>query len=317
MGGFILSKYIHLDFIDGRYDVLVATTIVESGLDITNANTMVINDAQNFALNVLHQLRGRVGRNNKKAFCYMLTKPFDTLNDQARKRLKAIEDYSEIGSGFQIAMRDMDIRGAGDVLGAEQSGFISDIGFEMYQKILNEAIQELQDEGGYDEEQSTDQLVQRECMLETDLGLLFPSDYVSSLSERMSLYKELDQIRADEELAKFRSKLTDMFGVIPPATEELLQTIPLRRKAANLFFDKIVLKKKTFVGYFVENSNAAFYQSSLFGEILSFMQKHYPTVQMKEVNQKLTLQIRDVATIQKALHWVEKMESATIGEGDR
>ena len=313
MDGKELEK-VMMDFIDGRYDVLVATTIVESGLDITNANTMVINDAQNFALNVLHQLRGRVGRNNKKAFCYMLTKPFDTLNEQARKRLKAIEDYSEIGSGFQIAMRDMDIRGAGDVLGAEQSGFISDIGFEMYQKILNEAIQELQDEGGYDEEQSTDQLVQRECMLETDLGLLFPSDYVSSLSERMSLYKELEQIRTDEELSKFRCKLTDMFGAIPPATEELLETIPLRRKAANLFFDKIVLKKKIFVGYFVDNTNAAFYQSSLFGEILSFMQKHYPTVQMKEVNQKLTLQIRDVATIQKALHWVELLEKAAFGE---
>ena len=311
MDGKELEK-VMMDFIDGRYDVLVATTIVESGLDITNANTMVINDAQNFALNVLHQLRGRVGRNNKKAFCYMLTKPFDTLNEQARKRLKAIEDYSEIGSGFQIAMRDMDIRGAGDVLGAEQSGFISDIGFEMYQKILNEAIQELQDEGMDNEDEASAKLVQRECMLETDLGLLFPSDYVSSLSERMSLYKELEQIRADEELAKFRNKLTDMFGAIPPATEELLQTIPLRRKAANLFFDKIVLKKRTFIGYFVENSNAAFYQSTLFGEILSFMQKHYPTVQMKEVNQKLTLQIRDVDTINNALRWVEKMEEACL-----
>ena len=315
MDGKELEK-VMMDFIDGRYDVLVATTIVESGLDITNANTMVINDAQNFALNVLHQLRGRVGRNNKKAFCYMLTKPFDTLNEQARKRLKAIEDYSEIGSGFQIAMRDMDIRGAGDVLGAEQSGFISDIGFEMYQKILNEAIQELQDEGMDNEDETSAKLVQRECMLETDLGLLFPSDYVSSLSERMSLYKELEQIRADEELAKFRNKLTDMFGAIPPATEELLQTIPLRRKAANLFFDKIVLKKRTFIGYFVENSNAAFYQSTLFGEILSFMQKHYPTVQMKEVNQKLTLQIRDVDNINKALRWVEKMEAATLGKAE-
>lgn len=313
MDGKELEK-VMMDFIDGRYDVLVATTIVESGLDITNANTMVINDAQNFALNVLHQLRGRVGRNNKKAFCYMLTKPFDTLNDQARKRLKAIEDYSEIGSGFQIAMRDMDIRGAGDVLGAEQSGFISDIGFEMYQKILNEAIQELQDEGMESEDDSSTNLVQRECMLETDLGLLFPSDYVSSLSERMSLYKELEQIHTDGELEKFRLKLMDMFGAIPPMTEELLLTIPLRRKAANLFFDKIVLKKKTFIGYFVENTNAAFYQSSLFGEILSFMQKNYPTVQMKEVNQKLTLQIREVDSIQKALKWVKKMGDAVLKE---
>ena len=225
-------EQVMMDFIDGRYDVLVATTIVESGLDITNANTMIINDAQNFALNVLHQLRGRVGRNNKKAFCYMLTKPMDTLNDQARKRLKAIEDFSEIGSGFQIAMRDMDIRGAGDVLGADQSGFISDIGFETYQKILNEAILELQDLNSLDD--APDQplvqreCMQRECMLETDLGLLFPSDYIASLSERMSLYKELDHIRTDEELEKFRSKLLDMFGTLPKSTQELLKTIPYR-----------------------------------------------------------------------------------------
>lgn len=307
MDGKELEK-VMMDFIDGRYDVLVATTIVESGLDITNANTMIINDAQNFALNVLHQLRGRVGRNNKKAFCYMLTKPYDMLNEQARKRLKAIEDYSEIGSGFQIAMRDMDIRGAGDVLGADQSGFISDIGFETYQKILNEAISELQDEE-YQEDGNDDQLVQRECMLETDLGLLFPSDYIASLSERMSLYKELDQIRTDEQLEKFRKKLLDMFGALPPATEELLKTIPLRRKAAALFFDKIVLKKKTLIGYFIENSSAPFYQSALFDNILAFMQRNFPKTQMKENNKKLTLQIQNVTTIEQALRWIEKIDT--------
>ncbi len=306
MDGKELEK-IMMDFIDGRYDVLVATTIVESGLDITNANTMIINDAQNFALNVLHQLRGRVGRNNKKAFCYFLTKPFDTLNEQARKRLKAIEDYSEIGSGFQIAMRDMDIRGAGDVLGAEQSGFISDIGFEMYQKILNEAVQELQDQEIQDDTSEAPKLLERECMLETDLGLLFPSDYIASLSERMSLYKELDHIRTDEELEKYRAKLVDMFGPLPPVTEELLKTIPLRRKAAALYFDKIVLKKNTFVGYFVENSQAAFYQSALFDRLLAFMQKNYPTTQMKETNGKLTFQIKGVNTVSTALHWIERM----------
>ncbi len=307
MDGKDLEK-VMMDFIDGRFDVLVATTIVESGLDITNANTMIINDAQNFALNVLHQLRGRVGRNNKKAFCYMLTKPYDMLNDQARKRLKAIEDYSEIGSGFQIAMRDMDIRGAGDVLGADQSGFISDIGFETYQKILNEAISELQDEE-YQEGDASEQLVQRECMLETDLGLLFPSDYIASLSERMSLYKELDQIRTDEALEKFRAKLLDMFGALPHATEELLKTIPLRRHAANLFFDKIVLKKKTFIGYFIENSDAPFYQSTLFGNILAFMQRNFPKTQIKETNKKLTLHIQNVSTIEQALTWIAKIDA--------
>lgn len=305
MEGKELEK-VMLDFIDGRYDVLVATTIVESGLDISNANTMIINDAQNFALNVLHQLRGRVGRNNKKAFCYMLTKPFDTLNDQARKRLKAIEDFSEIGSGFQIAMRDMDIRGAGDVLGADQSGFISEIGFEVYQKILNEAILELKD-SDFQSDDEGKPLVQRECMLETDLGLLFPSDYVASLSERMSLYKELEAVKNDFELEKYRNKLQDMFGDLPKVTEELLQTIPLRRKAATLFFEKIVLKKQSFVGYFIDNSDAAFYQSALFESILAFMQKNYPVVQIKEVNKKLTLSIKNVQTIHQALNWLNKI----------
>ena len=300
-------EQVMMDFIDGRYDVLVATTIVESGLDITNANTMIINDAQNFALNVLHQLRGRVGRNNKKAFCYMLTKPMDTLNEQARKRLKAIEDFSEIGSGFQIAMRDMDIRGAGDVLGADQSGFISDIGFETYQKILNEAILELQDQNSLDD--APDQpLVQRECMLETDLGLLFPSDYIASLSERMSLYKELDHIRTDEELEKFRSKLLDMFGTLPKSTQELLKTIPLRRIAAGLFFDKIVLKQKMMVCHFIDNSESPFYQSALFGNILSFMQRNFPKTQIKETNKKLTLVIQNVPTIEQALTWIERID---------
>ena len=300
-------EQVMMDFIDGRYDVLVATTIVESGLDITNANTMIINDAQNFALNVLHQLRGRVGRNNKKAFCYMLTKPMDTLNEQAWKRLKAIEDFSEIGSGFQIAMRDMDIRGAGDVLGADQSGFISDIGFETYQKILNEAILELQDQNSLDD--APDQpLVQRECMLETDLGLLFPSDYIASLSERMSLYKELDHIRTDEELEKFRSKLLDMFGALPKATQELLKTIPLRRIAAGLYFDKIVLKQKMMVCHFIDNSESPFYQSALFGNILSFMQRNFPKTQIKETNKKLTLVIQNVPTIEQALTWIERID---------
>ncbi len=295
-------------FIRGDYDVLVSTTIVESGLDITNANTIIINDAQNFALNVLHQLRGRVGRNNKKAFCYLMIRSFDELNDQARKRLKAIEDYSDLGSGFQIAMRDLDIRGAGDILGAEQSGFISEIGFEMYQKILNEAIQELQ-EKDFDEFTMADNsaILQRECILETDLGVMLPSDYVSSVNERMSLYKELNAVKKEEDMEKFRKKLIDMFGALPTATEELLQTIPLRQKASELFFDKIVLKKGNFTGYFIADISSSFYQSELFTRILQFMQKNHPQVQMKEINQKPVLTIHKVPTIKAAIHWLNKI----------
>lgn len=308
MEGEKLEK-IMLGFIQGDYDVLVATTIVESGLDITNANTMIINDAQNFALNVLHQLRGRVGRNNKKAFCYLLIRSFDELNDQARKRLKAIEDYSDLGSGFQIAMRDLDIRGAGDILGADQSGFISEIGFEMYQKILNEAIQELKDKD-FDSFEMADNkaLMKRECLLETDLGAMLPTEYVSSVSERMSLYKELEGIKSDEGIEKFRSKLNDMFGELPQATEELLQTIPLRREAADLGFEKIVLKKGNFNGYFVGDVNSPFYQSEMFSKILQFMQKYHPQVKMKEVNRKLVLTIHKVPTIKSAMHWLKKMK---------
>ncbi|MEG1555353.1 MAG: TRCF domain-containing protein, partial [Bacteroidales bacterium] len=302
-------EQIMLDFINGVYDVLVSTTIVESGLDITNANTMIINDAQNFALNVLHQLRGRVGRNNKKAFCYLMIRSYEELNEQARKRLQAIEDFSEIGSGLQIAMRDLDIRGAGDILGADQSGFISEIGFEMYQKILNEAITELQEVDFQKNEMSDNSaLMRRDCLLETDLGVLLPTEYVSSVSERMSLYKELDGLRTNEELEKFRTKLLDMFGNLPLETEELLQTIPLRRKAMELCFEKIVLKKGNFTGYFIANVNSPFYQSELFTKILLFMQKNHPQVQMKEVNKKLMLMIRNVPTIKSAMHWLNKID---------
>ena len=308
MDGDKLEK-IMLGFIHGDYDVLVATTIVESGLDITNANTIIINDAQNFARNVLHQLRGRVGRNNKKAFCYMLIRSWEDINETARKRLKAIEDFSDIGSGFQIAMRDLDIRGAGDILGGEQSGFISEIGFEMYQKILNEALQELKDyepEGVQMADNSA--LLRRECLLETDLSVLLPTEYVASVSERMSLYKELSNLKTEAELFKFSQKLIDMFGPLPPETQELLQTMPLRWKAADLYFEKIVLKKGSFTGYFIGNSSSPFYQSELFSKILVFMQKHHPTVQIKEVNKKLLLTIKNIPTIKSAIHWLEMID---------
>ncbi|MBQ7490354.1 MAG: transcription-repair coupling factor [Bacteroidales bacterium] len=313
MDGEVLEKTM-LDFIDGGYDVLVSTTIVESGLDITNANTIIINDAQNYALNMLHQLRGRVGRNNRKAFCYLLIRSFEELNDQARKRLKAIEDYSEIGSGLQIAMRDLDIRGAGDILGAEQSGFIHEIGFETYQKILTEAITELQETVDFQDIKIADNsaLLQRECILETDIGAMFPTEYISSVSERMSLYKELDNIKTDEQLEKFRQKVVDMFGPLPREAEELIQLVPLRRKAASYYFDKISIKRNTFTGYFIANSDSHFYQSDLFSKILLFMQKNHPQVQIKEKDKKLLLIIKNIPTIKAAMHWLEKLDNFKV-----
>jgi transcription-repair coupling factor (superfamily II helicase) len=298
------------DFIDHQTDVLVSTTIVESGLDIVNANTMIINDAQNFALNVLHQLRGRVGRNNQKAYCYLFTKPFDMLNDQARKRLQAIEDFSDIGSGIQIALRDLDIRGAGNILGADQSGFINEIGYEMYQKILSEAIQEMQ-YADYEEVEMADNsgILSRECLFETDIEALFPADYISSVSERMSLYKELQAIRDLDKLEAFRKKVTDIFGPMPKEALELMQTIPLRLTAAQLHFEKILLKKNTLTGYFLGNSSSKYFQSDAFGAVLGFMQYNHPTTQLKEVNHKLMLSIHHVPTIKAALHWLQKMEA--------
>ncbi len=302
------------DFINQQYDVLVSTTIVESGLDIVNANTMIINDAQNFALNVLHQLRGRVGRNNQKAFCYLFTKPYEVLNEQARKRLQAIEDFSDIGSGIQIALRDLDIRGAGNILGADQSGFINDIGYEMYQKILSEAIMEMK-EGSDTEVEMADNsgILARECIIETDIEALFPSDYVSNVSERMSLYKELEGIKDLEKLEIFRKKLLDIFGPLPKQTEELMQTIPLKLMAGRLHFEKIILKKSTLTGYFTGNSSSKYYQSETFGKVLGFLQANHPLIQLKERQGKLLFIIHKAPTIKSALHWLEKMERYVNG----
>ena len=299
---------IMLKFLAGDYDVLVSTTIVESGLDVTNANTMIINDAQNFALNVLHQLRGRVGRNNKKAFCYMLVRSFEELNEQARKRLQAIEDFSDIGSGLQIAMRDLDIRGAGDILGADQSGFISEIGFEMYQKILNEAILELHDTNPIELEMADNSaLLLRDCLLETDVRAMLPTDYVSSVSERMSLYKELQNMKKEEEVEAFRKKLADMFGPVPEEAQELLRTIPLRRKGAEMHLEKISLKNNKLMAYFAPSINSPFYESELFTRVLTFMQKNHPKVQIQEHNQKAVLTIHGVPTVKAAVHWLNQI----------
>ena len=248
-------------FIEGAFDVLVATTIIESGIDISNANTMIINDAHQFGLSDLHQLRGRVGRSNKKAFCYLLAPPISLLPDESRKRLQAIEQFSDLGSGIQIAMRDLDIRGAGDLLGGEQSGFISELGFEMYQKILSEAVQELKEESFaelFEEERKADQRYVSEAAIETDFALMIPDHYVNDIPERISLYRELDDLDHESELAAFKERLEDRFGPLPQETEDLIDTIRLRWLAEFLGMEKIVLKGGKLIAAFIANEDSAF-----------------------------------------------------------
>lgn len=297
-----------VDFIEGKYDVLLATTIIESGLDIPNVNTIIINDAQNFGLSDLHQLRGRVGRSNKKAFCYLLSPPLSTLTNEARKRLKAIEEFSELGSGFDIAMRDLDIRGAGNILGAEQSGFISEIGIEMYHKILNEAMMELKEEEFKDlYKDEIEREFVRECQIETDMALLITDDYVTSISERLSLYKELDSIEEEVELQRYRLRMIDRFGPVPPQTEELIQTIRLRWAAREIGFEKIILKNEKMVGYFVSNQDSLYFRSDKFTRVLQFVQKNPSLCRMKEAGEKLSLTFTTIKTIEKALYALKKV----------
>lgn len=315
MDGHKLEK-VMLDFVEGYYDVLVATTIIESGLDIPNVNTIIINEAQNYGLSDLHQLRGRVGRTNKKAFCYLLAPPASVLTDEARKRLKAIEEFSELGSGFNIAMRDLDIRGAGNILGAEQSGFISEIGFEMYQRILDEAIMELKEadfKGLYDEKLPAGRDYVKECLIETDLEIMMPDSYVTNITERLSLYKELDGLNAEEDLLKFQEKLIDRFGPVPQQTQELLNTIRLRRMARSLGFEKISLRNGLMTATFITNKESPFYQSNIFSTVLQFIQVYHKTCRMKEVNEKLSLTFRDVDSVSKAIQALVPLEEMVTG----
>ncbi len=294
-----------MEFIEGRADVLVATTIIESGLDIPNANTIIINNAHLFGLSDLHQMRGRVGRSNKKAFCYLLTTPVSLLTADARKRLRAIEEFAELGSGFNIAMRDLDIRGAGDLLGAEQSGFIAEIGFEMYHKILDEAIQELKEsdfKNVFQEELEEKKRVWvNDCQIDTDLELLLPDSYVTNITERLLLYKELDNLESEEDLAAYEVKLRDRFGPVPKATRELMDAIRLRKAAKELAFEKVVLKQKTFVGYFVNNPNSNFYGSAFFAQLMQYLTKYPQKARLKERNNKLTLVIENINGVHAAV----------------
>lgn len=308
MEGRKLEK-IMLDFISGEYDVLIATTIIESGLDIPNANTIIINHAENFGLSDLHQLRGRVGRSNKKAFCYLIAPPLSTINPEARRRLQAVEEFSDLGSGFNIAMRDLDIRGAGNLLGAEQSGFITDIGFETYHRILNEAILELKHDEYQElfkekEEETGKTFLQmqfiHDCQIETDMELLFPDQYIQSNSERMLLYRELDNLGTEENLHQFELGLKDRFGPLPEPGRELLEVVRLRWTAIDLGMERIILKNKKMICYFISDPKSPYYQSPVFTKVLHFIQKNAGKCRMKEKEGKLSLRFDRVETVAAA-----------------
>ena len=310
-----------LGFVEGEFDVLVATTIIESGLDISNANTIIINQAHMFGLSDLHQMRGRVGRSNKKAFCYLLTTPVSLLTNEARKRLKAIEEFSDLGSGFNIAMRDLDIRGAGNLLGGEQSGFINEIGFEMYQKILNEAILELRIEheelrttevgGSHKYTGNIHTTFVNDCNIDTDMEILIPDNYVNNIAERLNLYRELDDAKDESELKTFESNLNDRFGEIPKQTMELIHTIRLRWLAMEIGFEKLLLKNNRMSGYFIQHQNSPYYQSEVFTKVLKFVQTNARTCKMKESNGKLTLSFEKIRSIDDAITALKPVISAS------
>ncbi|MFN6039799.1 MAG: transcription-repair coupling factor, partial [Bacteroidota bacterium] len=301
---------IMLAFIDGYYDVLVSTTIVESGLDIPNANTIIINDAQNFGLSDLHQMRGRVGRSNKKAFCYLFVPSLLTLTNDARKRLRAITEFTELGSGFNIAMKDLDIRGAGNLLGGEQSGFINDMGFETYMKILGEAMDELKEEDWYkdsvrDEDDSKaifSKSFVRETVLETDLELLIPQDYVQSITERLNLYRELDEINKETDLLKFENNLRDRFGAIPNTVGELINIVRLRWNARETGFEKIILKNRKMILHFLSKPESPYFSSPKFSAVMAFVNSHSTHCSLKEASGKLSLVIERITNVAEAMH---------------
>lgn len=303
MDGNKLEK-VMMKFIEGEYDVLVSTNIIESGLDIPNANTIIINHAHLFGLSDLHQMRGRVGRSNKKAYCYLLTPPTSTLSSDSRKRLAALEEFSELGDGFKVAMRDLDIRGAGNLLGGEQSGFITDLGFDTYHKILDNAIQELKETVFKDlfaeELTAKAKLIVQDCVIETDLEILIPDTYINNTSERLQLYSSLDSIKNDGELQKFTDSLKDRFGILPDSVEQLINSVRLRWIGEELGFEKISLKNEKLRAYFVSGKDE-YFKSDVFGRILLFVQTHSKKCRMKETGSKLMLTIEEISSVNKAI----------------
>ena len=306
-----LEKVI-MDFVHYDYDVLLATTIIENGIDMPNANTIIINQAQNFGLSELHQLRGRVGRSNRKAFCYLLVPPQQTFTEEARRRLQAIESFSDLGSGIHIAMQDLDIRGAGNLLGAEQSGFIADLGYETYQKILQEAVEELKtqefSELYYgDGSVSENREYVSDCQFESDLELMLPDDYVPQEAERISLYRELDGLEQEREVVAFCERLRDRFGAIPAVTLDLVQVVNLRRVAKELGFEKVSLKQGKMYLYFVGDEHKAYYQSEIFGRVLNYLQQNPRRCKLRELGGRRSMVVQSVSTVLEAVQILKEM----------
>lgn len=298
-----------LRFMEGEFDVLVSTTIIESGLDVPNANTIIINHAQNFGLSDLHQMRGRVGRSNKKAFCKLIAPPLGSLPDESRKRLRAIEQFSDLGSGFKIALRDLEIRGAGDMLGAEQSGFITDMGIDAYQKILAEAVEELKEtefKDLYQQELEEGKYV-KECQLDTDLELLIPDHYVNNIEERLRLYQELDSLESEEQLEEYRQALIDRFGELPQEVDDLITSMHLRWMGQQLGFEKIVLKMGKLIGYFLSKPESGYFETETFQSLLTFTATQHKRAQMKQKNDRLSLVISQVNTIGEAMDLLQPL----------
>lgn len=310
-----LEKII-MGFINYDFDVLLSTTIVENGIDISNANTIIINDAHHFGLSDLHQMRGRVGRSNKKALCYLIAPPKSALTPDARRRLEALETFSDLGSGFNLAMQDLDIRGAGNLLGSEQSGFMEDLGYETYQKILSQAVTELKNEEFgelYQEEMNQGQVLTGDdfvddCSVESDLEMYFPDTYVPGSSERMLLYRELDRIERDEDLAAYRQRLIDRFGVVPHEGEELMHVVSLRRLGKRLGCEKIILKQGTMQMQFVNNVQSPFYRSAMFSKVLNYATTHIQQCALKEKNNKRFLRIARVASVEQAVDILQEIQ---------
>ncbi|WP_299119337.1 transcription-repair coupling factor [uncultured Tenacibaculum sp.] len=303
-----------LGFMNNEFDVLVSTTIIESGLDVPNANTIFINNANNFGLSDLHQMRGRVGRSNKKAFCYFITPPYHMMTDDARKRIQALELFSELGSGLNIAMKDLEIRGAGDLLGGEQSGFINDIGFDAYQKILQEAIEELKENEFkelYPVDENAPKEYVKEVQIDTDFEILFPDDYVNSVTERLSLYNKLSTLTTEEELLEFESQITDRFGEYPTQVQDLFDSVRIKWLAKELGIEKIILKQKRMIGYFVSDQQSAFYQTEAFTKMLQYVQRNSKSCVMKEKQTKnglrLLITFIKIDSVHKALETLKRV----------
>jgi transcription-repair coupling factor (superfamily II helicase) len=302
-----------LAFMEGEFDVLVATTIIESGLDVPNANTIFINNANNFGLSDLHQMRGRVGRSNKKAFCYFITPPYSMMTGEAQKRINALEQFSELGSGFNIAMKDLEIRGAGDLLGGEQSGFINEIGFDTYQKIMNEAIDELKENEFKDLYQEENDIETKEFVkdiqIDTDFELLFPDEYINNITERLNLYNELSQIKDEATLQQFEQKLIDRFGALPKPAIALLNSVRIKWKATAMGIERLLMKQGKMVGYFIGDQQSNFYQSNRFMNVLQFAQRNGNVCKIKEKETKnglrLLLTFDNVKSVNKALELLE------------